>query len=174
MIALCHRHHDGSDALHGHGGHEIQTSADAAEALRAIAGPFTFAIFALGIIGTGLLALPVLAGSAGYALGELLSWRVGLARLPHRAKAFYATVAVATAVGAGLNFTRIDPIKALYWSAVLNGVIAVPVMLTMMSLSTRRDIMASFTLPRTLRIGGWAATGVMAITVLAMIASWVL
>ena len=160
--------------LHAHGGGEIQTSADAAEALRAIAGPFTFAVFAMGIIGTGLLALPVLAGSAAYALGELLSWRVGLARLPHRAKAFYATLAVATAIGAGLNFTRIDPMKALYWSAVLNGAIAVPVMVTMMNLSTRSDIMASFTLSRALRIGGWAATGVMGATVVALIASWIL
>ena len=154
--------------LHAHGVTNIATSADAAEALRAVAGPFTFAVFAAGIIGTGLLTLPVLAGSAAYALGELFSWRVGLARLPGRARSFYATIAVATAIGVALNFSPLDPIKALYWSAVLNGIIAVPVMATMMHLSMRADIMASFTLPRGLQIGGWIATLVMAITVVAM------
>lgn len=154
--------------LHAHGVVNIATSADAAEALRAIAGQFTFAVFAAGIIGTGMLTLPVLAGSAAYALGELFSWHVGLARLPHRAKAFYATIAAATAIGAALNFSPIDPIKALYWSAVLNGVIAVPVMATMMHLSMRNDIMGSFTLPRGLQVGGWLATIAMATTVVAM------
>jgi NRAMP (natural resistance-associated macrophage protein)-like metal ion transporter len=154
--------------LHAHGMMNIATSADAAEALRAIAGQFTFAVFAAGIIGTGMLTLPVLAGSGAYALGELFSWHVGLARLPHRAKAFYATIAVATAIGAALNFSPIDPIKALYWSAVLNGVISVPVMATMMHLSMRNDIMGSFTLPRGLQVGGWLATIAMATTVIAL------
>jgi NRAMP (natural resistance-associated macrophage protein)-like metal ion transporter len=154
--------------LHEHGVTTIATSADAAEALRTIAGPFTFLVFASGIIGTGLLTLPVLAGSAAFALGELLSWHVGLARRPQRAKAFYATIAVATAIGAILNFTPIDPMRALYWSAVLNGVVAVPVMIAMMNLSMRRAIMGEFTLPPGLRIVGWLATGVMAATVIAM------
>ena len=102
---------------------EIQTSAQAAEALRAVAGPLTCAVFAAGIVGTGM---PALAGSAAYALGETLSWRVGLARAPRRAKEFYATIAVGMFLGVELNFLPIDAIKALYWSAVLNGVVAVP------------------------------------------------
>ncbi len=159
---------------HEHGVTNIQTSADAAEALRGIAGPFTFAVFAAGIIGTGLLTLPVLSGSAAFAVGELLSWHVGLALLPSRAKAFYATIAVATLIGAALNFTPIDPMKALYWSAVLNGVVAVPVMIAMMSLSMRKSIMGAFTLPLALRAVGWLATAAMAGTVIAMIVSWAL
>src|SRR6202790_4588543 len=151
---------------------DIQTSAQAAEALRAVAGPLTFAVFAAGIIGTGMLALPALAGSAAYALGEMLSWHVGLARLPLRAKAFYATIAVGMALGAVLNFSPIDPIRALYWSAVLNGVVAVPVMITMMLLTMRRSIMAGFTLPLSLLVMGWVATATMAATVVAMVWSW--
>jgi NRAMP (natural resistance-associated macrophage protein)-like metal ion transporter len=158
--------------LHAHGLTDIQTSAQAAEALRAVAGRFTFVVFAAGIIGTGLLTLPVLAGSAAYAVGELLSWRVGLARLPLQAKAFYGVVAAATAVGVGLNFTAIDPVKALYWSAVLNGVVAVPVMIVMMHLSMRPAIMTRFTLPVPLCIIGWIATAVMASTVVAMGVAW--
>jgi Mn2+/Fe2+ NRAMP family transporter len=158
--------------LHAHGLFDIQTSAQAAEALRGIAGPFTFFVFAAGIIGTGLLTLPVLAGSGAYAVGELFAWRVGLARLPSQAKAFYGVIAAATAVGAGLNFTSIDPVKALYWSAVLNGVVAVPVMIVMMHLSMRTRIMSGFTLPPALRILGWVATGVMAATVVAMGLAW--
>jgi NRAMP (natural resistance-associated macrophage protein)-like metal ion transporter len=158
--------------LHAGGITDIQTSAQAAEALRAVAGRFTFVIFAAGIIGTGLLTLPVLSGSAAYAVGELFSWHVGLTRAPHRAKAFYAVIAAATAIGIGLNFTSIDPVKALYWSAVLNGVVAAPVMAIMMHLSMRPAIMARYTLPLTLRLFGWAATLVMAGTVVAMLATW--
>jgi NRAMP (natural resistance-associated macrophage protein)-like metal ion transporter len=158
--------------LHANGVTNIQTSAEAAEALRAVAGQFTFIVFAAGIIGTGMLTLPVLAGSAAYAVGELFSWRVGLARRPFQAKAFYAVIAAATAIGAGLNFTAIDPVKALYWSAVLNGIVAVPVMISMMLLSMRTDIMAGFTLPPTLRTLGWIATVVMVTTVVAMGVTW--
>jgi len=155
--------------LHVHGVTDIQTSAQAAEALRKVAGPFTFALFAAGIIGTGMLTVPVLAGSAAYALGEAMSWHVGLARLPLRAKAFYATIAVGMALGVALNFSPIDPIKALYWSAVLNGVVAVPVMAIMMHLTMRPAIMARFTLPRPLQIMGWIATAAMAATVVALL-----
>ena len=158
--------------LHAHGLTDIQTSAQAAEALRAVAGRFTFVVFAAGIIGTGLLTLPVLAGSAAYAVGELRSWRVGLARLPRRAKRFYGVIAAATAIGVGLNFTAIDPVKALYWSAVLNGVVAVPVMIVMMHLSMRPAIMSKFTLPTPLRVLGWISTLVMAATVAAMGIAW--
>ena len=159
-------------ALHAKGVTEIQTSAQAAEALRAVAGSLTFVVFAAGIIGTGMLALPALAGSAAYALGESLSWRVGLARAPRRAKEFYATIAVGMMLGVVLNFSPIDPIKALYWSAVLNGVVAVPLMVTMMFMTMRRTVMARFTLPPVLQIMGWLATATMATTVVAMIWSW--
>jgi NRAMP (natural resistance-associated macrophage protein)-like metal ion transporter len=154
--------------LNAHGIVDIQTSSQAAEALRPIAGNFAFAVFAAGIIGTGLLTLPVLAGSAAYALGEARRWPVGLARKPAQAKAFYGAIAAATILGAIMNFTPIDPIKALFWSAVVNGVAAAPVMAMMMILTMRRDIMGGFTLPRALQVVGWLATIVMALTIVAM------
>lgn len=157
--------------LHAHGVINIQTSAQAAEALRPIAGALTMVVFAAGIIGTGLLAVPVLAGSAAYAVGEALRWPVGLGRRPHEAKAFYAVVALATAVGVGLNFTDLDPIRALVWAAVVNGVIAVPMMVVMMHMAGRGRIMGRLTIPLPLKIIGWAATAVMAAATLAMIAS---
>jgi NRAMP (natural resistance-associated macrophage protein)-like metal ion transporter len=157
--------------LNANGVTDIQTSSQAAEALRPIAGPFVFLIFALGIIGTGLLALPVLAGSAAYALGETLGWHVGLARRPRRAKAFYATIAAATAIGVALNFTALDPIKALFWSAVINGVVAVPVMVLMMHLSGKTAIMGKFTLPAPLKIVGWLSTAAMASAAIGMFAT---
>jgi Mn2+/Fe2+ NRAMP family transporter len=159
--------------LNANGITDIQTSSQAAEALRPIAGKFAFEVFALGIIGTGLLALPVLAGSAAYALGEAFKWRVGLGQLANRAPAFYLTIAIATAIGVGLNFVSIDPIKALFWSAVLNAVVAVPVMVVMMLMAARRDIMGRFVLPKALQAMGWLATAVMALTVVTMIATWI-
>ncbi|BCG87909.1 iron transporter [Mesorhizobium sp. 113-3-9] len=147
--------------LHANGTTDIQSTSQAAEALRPVAGTFAFAIFALGVIGTGLLAIPVLAGSAGYALGEARKWPVGLEREPLQAKAFYATIAIATLVGACLNFTPINPIKALYWSAVVNGVVAAPVMAVMMLMTARSDIMGEATVPRWMRLIGWLATAVM-------------
>ena len=158
--------------LHAHGVTNINTAADAAEALRAVAGPFTFTVFAAGMIGTGLLALPVLAGSAAFAVGELFRWPVGLAKRPHRAKAFYGVIAAATLIGVGLNFTSIDPVKALYWSAVLNGLAAVPVMGVMMHLAGRKAIMGKFTLPIPLSVLGWISTAVMTAAALALIISW--
>ncbi|QUD89261.1 NRAMP family divalent metal transporter [Phenylobacterium montanum] len=157
--------------LHAHGVTDIQTSAQAAQALKPIAGPATFIVFALGIVGTGLLAVPVLAGSAAYATGEAFGWHVGLARKLGRAPSFYATIAIATLVGAGLNFTPIDPIKALFWSAVINGVVAVPVMALMMLLASRPKIMGRFALSPGLKIVGWVATAVMALAAVAMIAT---
>jgi NRAMP (natural resistance-associated macrophage protein)-like metal ion transporter len=158
--------------LHAAGVTTIETSAQAAEALRPIAGDFAFTLFAAGIIGTGLLALPVLAGSAAYALGEARRWPVGLARRWPQARAFYGTIAVATGLGVLLNFTRLDPVKALFWSAVINGVVAAPVMVMMMLLAARPDIMGDFVLPPGLRLLGWLATVVMAAAALVMIASW--
>jgi NRAMP (natural resistance-associated macrophage protein)-like metal ion transporter len=157
--------------LNANGVTDIQTSSQAAEALRPIAGPLVFLIFALGIIGTGMLALPVLAGSAAYALGEALGWRVGLAQLAGRAKGFYGVIAVATAIGAAMNFTPIDPIKALFWSAVINGLVAVPVMAMMMHLASRKASMGAFTLGRPLKTMGWIATAVMAAAATGMIAT---
>ena len=154
--------------LHAHGITNIQTSAQAAEALRPIAGQAAFFVFALGIVGTGLLAVPVLAGSAAYAVGEAFGWHVGLARKFNRAQAFYGTIAVSMLVGTVLNFTPIDPIKALFWSAVINGVVSVPVMVMMMLLGANKDAMGEFTLPRGLKMVGWLATGVMAVAVAAM------
>ena len=158
--------------LHTRGVTNINTAADAAEALRAVAGPFTFTVFAAGMIGTGLLALPVLAGSAAFAVGELFRWPVGLAKRPHRAKAFYGVIAAATLIGVGLNFTSIDPVKALYWSAVLNGLAAVPVMVVMMHLAGRKAIMGKFTLPLPLSVLGWISTAVMTAAAGALIISW--
>jgi NRAMP (natural resistance-associated macrophage protein)-like metal ion transporter len=158
--------------LHAHGVTNIQTSAQAAEALKPLAGDFAFALFACGIIGTGLLALPVLAGSAAYALGEALRWRVGLARLWYQAGTFYATIAVATAIGTVMNFLPIDPIKALFWSAVINGVVAVPIMVIMMLVATRRQVMGEFVLSPRLRFMGWLSTATMALAALVMIGTW--
>src|SRR3984957_5356423 len=118
--------------LNAHGITDIQTSAQAAEALRPIAGGFTFALFAAGIIGIGLLAVPVLAASGAYALGEALGWTTCLDRAPLDAKAFYVTIAISTLIGVGINFVGLDPIKALFWSAVINGVVAVPLMVVIM------------------------------------------
>ena len=160
--------------LNAHGQTDIQTSAQAAEALRTLAGPFTFFVFAAGIIGTGLLTVPVLAGSAAFAVGESLGWRIGLARLPKRAKKFYGVIAVATLVGALLNFTSINPIKALYWSAVINGVVAVPVMTMMMLMARNRKVMGEFTIARNLTALGWLATGVMAAASVLMIEGWIM
>lgn len=157
--------------LAAHGVTNIQTSAQAAEALRPVAGPAVFIVFALGIVGTGLLAVPVLAGSTAYAIGEAMGWRVGLAHSFTRAREFYLTIAAATVIGAILNFTPIDPIKALFWSAVINGVVAVPVMAMMMLLANRPKVMGRFTLPLPLTVVGWLSTGVMAAAVVAMFAT---
>jgi NRAMP (natural resistance-associated macrophage protein)-like metal ion transporter len=157
--------------LNAHGVTDIQTSEQAAEALRPVAGAFAFAIFAAGIIGTGLLAIPVLAGSAAYAVGEALGLPTGLARLPRKAKAFYATIAIATLLGVGINFSPLDPIKALFWSAVINGVVAVPVMAIIMAMAAQPKVMGQFILPLPLRVVGWLATSVMAAVVVAMFAT---
>jgi NRAMP (natural resistance-associated macrophage protein)-like metal ion transporter len=158
--------------LNAHGIKDIQTSSQAAEALRPIAGEFAFVVFALGIVGTGMLAVPVLAGSAAYAIGEAFGWRVGLSQKPGRAKAFYAAIALATLVGALLNFSPLDPIKALFWSAVINGVAAVPIMIMIMILSSRRAVMRQFALGPVLKTFGWLATAVMAAAAVGMFATW--
>jgi NRAMP (natural resistance-associated macrophage protein)-like metal ion transporter len=158
--------------LNAHGVTNIQTSAQAAEALRPIAGVFTFALFAVGIIGIGLLAVPVLAGSGAYALGEALGWTTGLDRKPLDAKAFYGTIAVSTLIGILINFVGLDPIKALFWSAVINGVVAAPLMAIIMLMAMRRDVMGRFVLPLALRAVGWLCTGAMSVAVALMFATW--
>jgi NRAMP (natural resistance-associated macrophage protein)-like metal ion transporter len=155
--------------LHVHGKTNIDTAAQAAEALRPIAGVFASLLFSLGVIGTGLLALPVLGGSAAYAVGEALRWPVGLERKAKEAKAFYAVLALAILVGLALNFTKVDPIKALVWAAIINGVTAAPVMCFMMLLASRRKVMGKLILPAYLRILGWAATAVMALAAAGML-----
>lgn len=158
--------------LHPAGVTDIETSAQAAEALRPLAGPLTFALFAVGIIGVGLLAVPVLAGASAYALGEAFGWPVGLGRAPLDARAFYGTIAVSTLIGVAVNFVGLNPIRALFWAAVINGVVAVPLMVVIMLLATRNDVMGRFVLPRPLRAMGWLCTGVMALTVGIMFATW--
>ena len=150
--------------LHAKGVTNIETSQQAAEALRPVAGNFAFVVFSLGIMGTGLLAVPVLAGSTAYAIGESRRWKVGLGRQPAEAQAFYAVVAVATLIGMILNFTPINPIKALFWTAVLNGIISVPVMVTMMFVATNPKVMSKFVIRGPLLWIGWIATGVMAVS----------
>ncbi len=146
----------------------IETSAQAAEALRPIAGNYAATIFALGVFGTGLLAIPVLAGSTAYAIGEARKWPVGLARQPKEAKAFYATVVMATGVGVLLNFSPINPIKALYWCAVINGIVAVPIMALMMLMAGNKKIMGEFTIGGWLIGLGWVATAIMTAAAIAM------
>jgi NRAMP (natural resistance-associated macrophage protein)-like metal ion transporter len=158
--------------LHAHGITDVQTSEQAAEALRPIAGNFAFVIFALGILGTGLLAVPVLAGSSAYALAEAMQWEGGLSRLPNEAKQFYATIVGGTVIGVGINFVNIDPIKALFWSAVINGVVAVPLMIVMMIMTMQPKVMGQFTLPRWLWAIGWVSTAAMAFAVVTMLATW--
>lgn len=160
--------------LHVAGITEIQTSAQAAEALRPLAGEFTFLLFSLGIIGTGLLAVPILAGSAAYAFAEAAGWEGSLAlRLDEgQGKGFYGVIAVATLGGVVLCFTPMDPMKELFWAAVLNGIISVPIMAVMMLLASRESVMGTHTLGRRLKWAGWIATAVMTATVLAMFATW--
>jgi NRAMP (natural resistance-associated macrophage protein)-like metal ion transporter len=158
--------------LHKAGVTSIETSAQAAEALKPIAGEFAFVLFAVGIIGTGLLAVPVLAGSAAYAVGEACKWPTGLSRKPKQAAAFYSTLAAATALGMAITLTALNPIKALYWSAVINGIIAVPVMLVMMLMTSQTRVMGKFTIKGGLRWLGWLSTLAMAACVAGMVLSW--
>jgi NRAMP (natural resistance-associated macrophage protein)-like metal ion transporter len=150
---------------------DIQTSAQAAEALRPIAGPFAFLLFSLGIVGTGMLAIPVLTGSAAYAVAETFGWRRGLDRRLREARRFYAIIALATLGGVALTFSPIDPIRALFWSAVINGVISVPVLIVMMMLAGNPSVMGKFVAGPRLKFVGWLATAVMAAAVCAMFAT---
>lgn len=154
--------------LNAHGIVDIQTSAQAALALRPIAGDFAFMLFSAGIIGTGLLAVPVLAGSAAYAMAGTFRWKNSLERKPTAAKKFYGVIIASTLVGVSIGFTPIDPIKALYWSAVINGVISVPIMIVMMLMAVRSDIMGNLVVSARLKALGWICTGAMTVAVGAM------
>lgn len=159
--------------LHASGNFDIQTTAQAAQALRPIAGEFAFILFALGVVGTGMLAVPVLAGSAAYAVADLFEWRSGLDHQLGEAKGFYAVLICATVAGTLLDFTSLDPIKALIWSAVVNGVIAVPIMAVLMVIGAQKAILGEHVLSPRLRALGWLAFGVMLAAVLAMLVSMI-
>jgi Mn2+/Fe2+ NRAMP family transporter len=162
---------DTAAVLHVHGITDIQTSAQAAEALRPLAGELTFLLFSLGILGTGLLAVPVLAGSAAYAMAEALKWPIGLERKLCRAKGFYGILCGATLLGVALNFGSVNPIKALFWSAVLNGVAAVPIMITMMMMTSNPKVIGTLRLPKPQKIIGWTATSIMLLVAAGMLVS---
>ena len=157
--------------LHASGKTDIKSSSQAAEALKPVAGAFAEFIFALGIVGTGLLAVPVLAGSAAYAIGEGRQWPVGLSRKPKEAIAFYAVLALSVALGILINFTGIDPIKALYWSAVINGVLAAPIMAVLMMLVRRKSVMGDLVVKGPVFWLGWIATVAMAFCIVGMAVS---
>jgi NRAMP (natural resistance-associated macrophage protein)-like metal ion transporter len=150
----------------------IETSAQAAEALRPLAGEFTFGLFAAGIIGTGLLAVPVLAGSAAYAVAEAFDWHSSLELKPMQARGFYSIIAGATLIGLLLALSPLDPIKMLFGAAVINGIVAVPVMAVMMLIVSNRQVMGAVAAGLLLQIGGWLATAVMTVVVIAMVWSW--
>ena len=149
--------------LNQHGITDIQTTRQAAEALRPLAGDFAFTLFALGVIGTGMLAVPVLAASSAYAVADAFRWRSGLDQRLVEARGFFTVIALGTGIGTVVDFTPLDPIKALVWSAVVNGVIAVPIMAVMMWLGTRREVLGAYTLSRRHQMTGWMATAVMAV-----------
>jgi NRAMP (natural resistance-associated macrophage protein)-like metal ion transporter len=149
----------------------IQTSAQAAEALRPVAGDFAFFVFSLGIIGTGLLAVPVLAGSAAYAVSELYGWKAGLSNGFREARGFYLIIVAATGIGTIMGFLEVDPLKALVWSAIVNGVISVPIMAALMWIGQSRRLMGDYTISRRHRFFGWSATAVMGIAVMFMLAT---
>jgi len=155
--------------LHAHGVTNIETAAQAATALKPIAGNFAFALFAIGIIGTGLLAIPVLAGSTGYAVAEAAGWKTGLDNMPWQARGFYCVIGAAVLLGLGIDWSPLDPIKALYWSAVLNGVIAVPMMAALMIVAGSKRKMGEFRAGWVLGGLGWISTAVMAAAAITMI-----
>jgi len=151
----------GAVVLHAAGVTDVQSAAQAAQALRPLAGELAFALFAAGIIATGLLAVPVLASSSAYAVAEAMGWPEGLERHWREAKGFYTIITLATVVGTGLDFTPVDPMKALYWSAVINGIVAVPIMAAMMLLAGKPAVMGTLTVRRKTRALGWGGVALM-------------
>ncbi len=159
----------GALVLNAGGVTDVQSAGQAAQALRPLAGDFAFVLFAFGIIATGLLAVPVLASSAAYAVAEAFGWPEGLERHWREAKGFYAIIAVATLVGTGLDFTPIDPMKALYWSAIVNGVVAVPIMVAMMLLASKPEVMGPLPVRHKTRWLGWGAVALVGAAVFMML-----
>jgi Mn2+/Fe2+ NRAMP family transporter len=154
--------------LHASGHTDIQTSEQAAAALKPIAGEYAFLLFSLGIIGTGLLAVPVLAGSVAYAVGEVWGWRTGLEHRPNQAKGFYGIIGLSILLGVAVDLSSLDPIKALFWSAVVNGVITVPILVAVMIVVSRRKQMGKFVATTSQRVIGWATVAMMAVAAVAM------
>lgn len=147
--------------LNAAGVKDIQTAAQAAGALRPLAGDFAFMLFALGIMGVGLIGVPVLAGSAGYALAETMGWRWGLERQAGDAPGFYGVIIVSVVIGLVIQYSPISPMKALFWSAVINGIVAVPLMAVLILLATKKSVMGNFTASRPIAFLGWVATAIM-------------
>ncbi len=158
--------------LHAHGRTDIASSAQAAQALAPLAGPWAERLFACGIIGTGMLAMPVLAGSAAYAMGDAGRWPTSLEKKPQQAPAFYLTIVIATVAGMGLTLLHINPIRALVWAAVLNGALAAPLMAVILHMASSRRVMDKFTIPLYLRASGWVATFVMFAALVGMLITW--
>ena len=154
--------------LHEAGVTDIQTAAQAASALRPLAGDFAFILFALGILGVGLIGVPVLAGSAAYALAEAMGWKSGLERKAKSARGFYGVIAVSMLAGLFIQYSPISPMKALFWSAVINGVVAVPLMVVIILLASRKSVMGAFTLSLPIVILGWIGAAVMGLAALLM------
>jgi len=161
-----------ASTLYAHGITQISTSAEAATALKPLAGRFAFALFACGIVGTGLLAVPVLAASAAYGIGEAGRWNVSLERTPKQAAPFYAVICTATILGLSLNFLHIDPVKALFWAAVVNGLVSAPLMAVIMTIASSRKVMGKFVIGPYLRSVGWIATAVMSCVGAGVFLTW--
>lgn len=161
-----------ASTLHAHGIKNVTTCAQAASALAPIAGRFAGVLFVCGIVGTGLLAVPVLAASAAYAIGEACGWKPSLEKPPRKAPGFYAAITIATMMGLSISFLHIDPVKALVWAAVLNGITAAPLMAVIMLMASSRKVMGKFPIPSRLRWIGWIATAMMACVSAGVFLAW--
>jgi Mn2+/Fe2+ NRAMP family transporter len=148
--------------LNASGVTDIETAAQAANALRPLAGDFAFMLFALGILGVGMIGVPVLAGSAGYAVSEAMGWKWGLERKAHDARGFYGVIAVSVLTGLLIQYSPINPMRALFWSAVINGIVAVPLIVVIILLARRKSVMGVFVASKPTVVLGWVAAGVMA------------
>jgi Mn2+/Fe2+ NRAMP family transporter len=157
--------------LHVHGVTEVKDAAQAATALRPIAGPYAFELFTLGIVGTGLLAIPALAGSAAFALGEAMRWPTGLELKPARAKGFYFVISASILTGTAIGMSGLDPIRALVLSSVINGLISIPILAVLTIIGSNERVMGRFVISRNLRIAGWVTTAAMAACAFALIAN---
>jgi Mn2+/Fe2+ NRAMP family transporter len=161
-----------ASTLHAHGITNVSTCEQAASALEPIAGRFAAVLFVCGIVGTGLLAVPVLGASAAYGIAEGCNWRASLEYTPSQAPRFYGVICVATVIGLVMNFLHIDPVKALVWAAVLNGIVAAPLMIVIMLMASSRKVMGKFKVPAYLLWMGWFAAFVMACVCAGVFLTW--